>query len=167
MEWHLSANVEALSARVIKGVLSCYYSAVNRANNVIESVNYVKDISSENRALYIAEAKVLRAYYYTYLWKMWGNIPCYKKNLEFPYTSDQSSADEVYHAIIEDLDEAIKDGGLPMKATADTYGRITKAMAYMLYAEVVMYQKDNTRYSTALNYMNEIIESGSYDLNSD
>ena len=161
------ANYEALPNRVISGVWTCYYSGINRCNNVIHYMQYVENISAEKEALFIAEAKVLRAYYYTYLWKMWGNIPCYKKNLEFPYTSDQSSADEVYHAIIEDLDEAIKDGGLPMKATADTYGRITKAMAYMLYAEVVMYQKDNTRYSTALNYMNEIIESGSYDLNSD
>lgn len=37
-------------------------------------------------------------------------------------------------------------------------------MAYMLYAEVVMYQNDSNRYSTALGYMKEIIGSGLYSL---
>jgi hypothetical protein len=54
-----------------------------------------------------------------------------------------------------------------MKETADNYGRVTKAMAYMLYAEVVMYQNDTDRFPTALNYMKEIISSGSYSLNPD
>ena len=94
MEWHLMANFKALPERVIKGVWSCYYSGVNRANNVIEYMDYVKNISSENRALYIAEAKVLRSFYFTYLWKMWGNIAYHKKNLEFPYIGEQERSEE-------------------------------------------------------------------------
>ena len=34
----------------------------------------------------------------------------------------------------------------------------------MLYTEMVMYQNDATRYPTALKYMQEIINSGSYKL---
>lgn len=37
-------------------------------------------------------------------------------------------------------------------------------MAYMLYAEIVMYQNDDSRYTTALKYMTDIINSGKYDL---
>jgi len=37
-------------------------------------------------------------------------------------------------------------------------------MAYMLYAEIVMYQRDTDRYPTALKYMEEIIASPEYDL---
>jgi hypothetical protein len=54
-----------------------------------------------------------------------------------------------------------------MKETDANCGRVTKAMAYMLYAEIVMYQNDESRYPTALNYMKEIIESGKYSLNQD
>lgn len=165
--WHLMFNYDAMSTKVVSGIWSCYYSGINRSNNVLQYMQYVKDISDEKRELFLAEAKVLRSYYYTGLWKLWGNIPYYSVNLEFPYISDQSKADDVYKNIIADLDDAIRNGGLPMKATNDTYGRVTKAMAYMLYTEVVMYQKDESRYSTALNYMKEIIESGLYDLNED
>jgi hypothetical protein len=53
---------------------------------------------------------------------------------------------------------------LPMKASAGNEGRVTKAMAYMLYAEAVMYQCDSDRYDEDLGYMKEIISSGEYDL---
>ena len=36
-------------------------------------------------------------------------------------------------------------------------GRMSQAMCYMMYAEMVMYQKDTSRYATALQYMQEII----------
>ena len=165
--WHLMSNYEALPTKVISGIWTCYYSGVKRANDVMQYMPGVSGISDEKRELFIAEAKVLRAFYYTNLWKLWGNIPFYTTNLAFPYISEQSKADDVYQGIVNDLDQAIKNGGLPMKATTDTYGRVTKAMAYMLYAEVVMYQNDESRYSTALGYMKEIIESGEYDLHPD
>lgn len=44
-------------------------------------------------------------------------------------------------------------------------GRVTQAMAYMIYAEMVMYQNDESRFATALNYMKEIIADPGYDLN--
>ncbi|MGL4851716.1 MAG: RagB/SusD family nutrient uptake outer membrane protein [Phocaeicola sp.] len=165
--WHLMFNYAAHPERVIAGVWSCYYSGINRANNVMHYMGYVQGISDTKKALYLAEAKVLRAYYYTYLWKMWGNIPYYNTNLDFPYIGQQFSADEVYANIVADLEDAIVTGGLPMKATSETYGRVTQAMAYMLYAEVVMYQKDNSKYATALGYMNQIISSSQYALHSD
>lgn len=46
-------------------------------------------------------------------------------------------------------------------------GRMSQAMAYMMYAEMVMYQKDTQRYAKALEYMQKIISSGSYKLNPD
>lgn len=165
--WHLMANYEALPDKVIGGIWTCYYSGINRCNNVLYYMDGVKNISDTKKALFLSEAKVLRAFYYTYLWKMWGNIPCFTANLEFPYISEQSTADQVYQIIINDLEDAIANGGLPMKATSETYGRVTKAMAYMLYTEAVMYQKDDSRYSRALEFMNEIIQSNQYQLNPD
>ncbi len=40
-------------------------------------------------------------------------------------------------------------------------GRMSQAMCYMMYAEMVMYQKDKTRYPKALQYMQEIINDKS------
>ena len=44
-------------------------------------------------------------------------------------------------------------------------GRVTQAMAYMVYAEMVMYQNDESRFSKALGYMKELIDSPSFRLN--
>ena len=165
--WQLMSNYAAVPTECLTGLWSELYSGVKRSNDVLKYIENVVQISDETKALYSAEAKVLRAYYYTNLWKFWGNIPFYKINLQDPYIGEQKTADEVYAEIIADLDDAIANGGLPMKAKAKDIGRVTLTMAYMLYAEVVMYQKDESKYPTALKYMEEIISSGEYELNPD
>lgn len=54
---------------------------------------------------------------------------------------------------------------LPMRWDDKNCGRMSQAMCYMMYAEMVMYQNDKTRYPKALQYMKEIIgDKGNYDL---
>jgi hypothetical protein len=165
--WQLMSNYAAVPTECMTGLWTELYSGVKRSNDVLQYIENVQDIKPETKALYIAEAKVLRAFYYNYLWKFWGNIPFYKTNLKDPYIGEQKTADEVYAEIVADLDDAIANGGLPMKAEAKNAGRVTLAMAYMLYAEVVMYQNDQSKFPTALKYMEEIISSGKYALNPD
>jgi hypothetical protein len=164
---HKMFNYEATPEIVCSDLWTTFYSGVNRANAVSEYMDDVEDISDSNKALYLAEAKVLKAYYYMWLWKLWGNIPYYDENLHFPFTTAQLSSDEVYEGIVSTLGDAIDNGGLALRNTSENTGRVSLAFAYMIYAEVVMYQTDESRYTTALSYMNEIISSGQYGLNSD
>ncbi len=164
---HKMFNYEATPEIVCSDLWTTFYSGVKRANAVLEYMDDVQDISESNKAFYIAEAKALRAYYYMWLWKLWGNIPYYETNLDFPYTTTQLTADEVYEGIITTLEDVIANGGLSIKTTSENTGRVSLAMAYMVYTEVVMYQNDESRYSTALAYMNEIIASHQYILNDD
>lgn len=143
------------------------YSGINRACHVLENVDGVPGMTDEKKNLYRAEATVLKAFYYTLLWKFWGNVPYYDVNLQAPYIAPQLKADEVYENIVTRLEEAIDLKVLPMKASSGNEGRVTKAMAYMLYTEAVMYQKDQSRYGKALGYMDEIISSGQYSLVAD
>lgn len=161
---HRMSNFAAMPTSVTSDLWTAFYSGVNRANVVLENIDNVKTISAEHKALYIAEAKVLRSFYYTWLWKLWGNIPYYETNLKFPYIHEQNTPDQVYEGIVTTLEDAITNGGLPMRTTATWYGRVNKAMACMLYTDVVMYQKDQTRYAKALGYMEDIITSGQYSL---
>ena len=140
------------------------YSGINRACHVLENVDNVPGMSDASKALYKAEATVLKAFYYNILWKFWGNVPYYDVNLTAPYIAPQLNADEVYENIVTRLEEAFEMDALPMKAAAGNEGRVTKAMAYMLYAETVMYQNDESRYSAALDCMDEIINSGQFSL---
>ena len=163
--WHLMMNFEAIPTNVIKGLWSVAYSGVKRSNDVLTYLEWAgENVKEENRAYYTAQVLTLRALYYNWLWKFWGNIPYYDINLTAPYLAEQLPADQVYEKIIADLDNVISMDVLPMRETSENYGRVTKAMAYMLYAEVVMYQNDESRYGKALQYMQEIINSGEYDL---
>ena len=163
--WHLMMNYEALPTNCMTGLWTVAFSGVKRSNDVLTYIGWAQEnMTQENQLLYAAEARVLRAFYYNWLWKFWGNIPFYFENLSFPYITAQVSADEVYNQVIADLEDIIAMNVLPMKASNSNQGRVTQAMTYMLYTEMVMYQNDESRFATALNYMNAIINSGSYDL---
>ena len=140
------------------------FSGINRCCHVLENVDGVPGMSEETKTLYKAEATVLKAYYYSVLWKIYGSVPYYDQNLTAPYTAPQLNEDEIYENIVTRLEEAIEWGVLPMKQDPANYGRVTLAMAYMLYTECVMIQNDESRYAKALGYMEEIISSGLYDL---
>lgn len=165
--WHLMANYSATPVKVIAGLWTSSYNGVRRCNYVMEYMPGVKDITDKERDEMIAEAKVLRAFYYSIVWKFWGAVPYYTENLPYPYTCAKSDANTVYEGIIADIEDALALNALPMKAEDANSGRVTRAMANMLYAEVVMYQQDSSRYSTALQRMNEIITSNLYELNPD
>jgi len=143
------------------------YSGINRSCVVIEHIDLVPGLDQKKKDQYTAEAIILKAYYYTHLWKFWGNIPYYDVNLIDPYLAPQLPADEVYENIVKNIETAIGMNALPDKASAGNEGRITQDMAKMLYAEVVMYQNDKSRYQKALDFMESIINSKRYSLVAD
>ena len=167
--WHLMMNYEALPTNCMTGLWTDAYSGVKRCNDVLTYIGWAGDnLTTEHATYYEAQVRVLRVFYYNWLWKFWGNIPYYETNLTSPYIAEQITADQVYEKIVTDLEGAIALDALPMKESSSNYGRVTKAMAYMLYAEIVMYQNDESRYAKALQYMQEIIaDSGDYSLAND
>lgn len=166
-EIHLASQYKSTSLMTFKGAWTASYSGINRSNWLIKDAEEATGISDAERAAYIAEAKTLKAFYYLQLWKFWGNVPYYEKNLEYPYIAEQLSANEVYNKVIAMLEEVINSKVLPMKETKTRCGHATQAFAEMLFADYVMYQKDENRYQQALGYMEDIIGSTKYSLMSD
>lgn len=144
------------------------YSGVKRCNDAIHYMyDYWQPSTSQelaNREYYESQVLALRAFFYNQLWHWWGNIAYYTTNLEGDYIAPQYSADEVYGFIMEDIEKVIAMDRLPEKCEGADLGRVTKHFVYMLYAEVVMYQNDESRKETALKYMEEIIDSKKYQL---
>lgn len=174
LNWQLMFNFKATSENTLASLWTDEYSGVKRCNDLISYVDKAlatqgSDLTQEHADSYTAQARVLRDYYYMILWKFWGNIPYFTQNLSGDYKAPQFKADEIYSNIVTDLEDVLDKYGsaLPMKASSGNEGRVTKAFAYMIYAELVMYQNDESRYSKALGYMNEIIQSGQYALNPD
>ncbi len=161
---HLISQYQSDPNNSIGGLWSANYSGINRSIRLIDNAT-ASDLPEATKNMYIAEGRALRAWYYLVLWKTWGNIPFYTENLTPPdYFAEQISADQVYNNVITDLEAVIAMNALPMKQADEWCGRMTQATVYMMYADMVMYQKDTSRYQQALNYMKEIINSTQYDL---
>lgn len=163
--WHLMANYSATPLKVVTSLWVEAFSGVKRCNDVLQYIEAgIEDATEADIANWQAQVYVLRAFYANWLWKFYGNVPYFEKNLTSPYIAEQMSADELYGHMVGDIEKALELKVLPFRAADDKAGRVTTAMAYMLYAEIVMYQSDQARNSTALKYMKEIIDSPEYDL---
>ena len=144
-----------------------FYSGVYRANLVLKYVETASGMTASSRSRIKAEALTIRAWNYSWLWKLFGNVPYYTSNPTGPYIIEQYDADRVYAAIIKDLDSALEGSALPKVVKSSEYGRFTRAAAQMLRANVVMYQNDESMYGTVLADLREIISSKIYSLKSD
>ena len=176
LNWQKLFNYEGDENNTLNSLWTVDYSGVKRCNDLLKYLGWATDVTEANSKSYEMQARCLRVYYYNMLWHYFGNIPFYLENLSKPpYTAPQLKADEVYGKLIIELEAIIESKVLPMKYYKDAkgndddsqMGRVTQAMAYMMYAEMVMYQNDEARFSKALGYMKEIIGYSGYSLNPD
>lgn len=165
--WHMLFNFEANENNTLSSLWTVDYSGIKRSNDVLRYLGWAENVPESSLKSYEMQARALRVFYYNMLWHYFGNIPFYLVNLSTPYTAPQLTADEVYSNLIAELEEVIASKVLPMRWDDPNSGRMSQAMCMMMYAEMVMYQNDRERYSTALGYMNEIIGSGKYDIHDD
>jgi len=140
----------------IKNVFIENYFGVYRANKVINKVSPDNAI----RKQYIAEAKVLRAYFYFELVRMYGGVPL---RLEEPapseYPQARATAAEIYTQIIKDLNEALPDLKHKSELTGSDAFRVSIETAYAMLGRAYLYQKDWT--NAASNFDKLIQEEGS------
>ena len=164
--WHKLFNFEGNGNYTLATLWGDFYSGIKRCNDAIKYAGW-NGASEQTRRSVEMQARLLRVYYYSILWHFYGNVPFYLENLAYPYTAPQLTADEIYDRLAPELEEIIASGVLPLRWEASQAGRVSQAMAYMLYAELVMYQNDTARYPRALGYMKELIASSEYSLNPD
>ncbi|MCR4853208.1 MAG: RagB/SusD family nutrient uptake outer membrane protein [Prevotella sp.] len=162
--WHKLFNFEANGNFTLATLWGDFYSGIKRCNDAIKYASWGGGTASFRSTMEM-QARLLRVYYYNILWHYYGNVPFYLENLNIPYVAPQLSADEIYAQLVPELESIIASGVLPMRWENSEAGRVSQAMAYMLYAEMVMYQKDTARYPQALQYMKAIINDSNYKLN--
>lgn len=172
--WHMLFNYEGNENNTLSSLWTVDYSGIKRCNDVLKYLGWAKDVTPENNKSYEMQARCLRVFYYNMLWHYFGNVPFYLENLnEPPYTAPQYKADEVYNELIVELEAVIDSKVLPLKYYKNAkgendegqLGRVTQAFCYMMYAEMVMYQNDESRFSKALGYMKELIAEPGFSLN--
>lgn len=145
----------------VEGYWIGQWQFVNRCNQVITNVPKISmDESLKNRL--VAEAKMLRAYFYFNLVRIYGGVPIFDGlPSDGNYNIPRNSVSEVYDFIIADLTAAA--AVLPQTYDSANVGRVTKGGALGLLSKVYLYKKD---WQKAYDTSNQVIALG-YSLDPD
>ncbi|WP_138429623.1 RagB/SusD family nutrient uptake outer membrane protein [Fodinibius saliphilus] len=138
-----------------------YYNGIFYANQVIENVPQIPEMSDSDKKHFLAEAKFLRGYYYLNLVTLFKNIPLVTsvpQNSD-EYYAEQASPEKVWDQIIADFEEA--KSTLPASYSAADKGRATKwaAQGYLGKAYMFLHEFDK-----ADDEFKNIIDNGGFSL---
>jgi hypothetical protein len=142
------------------------YYGIYRANVIIDRVDVTEN---DNFPGMVAEAKMLRAYFYFDLVRFFGEVPLIDHVLTADeYFQEKKSVEDIYTLIVQDLKEAIPD--LPTTRTGGDRYRMTKYAAMGLLGKVYVYMASpltdmgNEYYDLAATQLKKVIDEGPYDL---
>lgn len=146
----------------IANTWSYSYKNVSRANRILKAIDRLegKYPQDELNALR-AEACFFRAYVYSRLITLWGDVPFYLDDItpEKAFTMGRTDKKEVLMQIYRDYDYAAEF--LPLANNSSKVTRVEKGAAYAFKARIALYQKD---YETAVSAASACIALGKYSL---
>ncbi|MFK8102271.1 MAG: RagB/SusD family nutrient uptake outer membrane protein [Saprospiraceae bacterium] len=145
----------------IEATWAVNYYGIYRCNLVINNVEGDSDLKKR----VVAEAKGLRAYYYSELVTLFGDVPLILKELApSEYNQSRTAKAQVYSQIEKDLSDAI--AALPVKSaySASDKFRVSKGTAQALLGKILLYQE---KYGDAAIVLDNLIQSMEYDLEPD
>ena len=135
------------------------YTSIHQINDALKNLPDAP-VSEEKRARYIAEAKFLRAWMYARLNRIYGgsayssrlhgqtletslSVPLYLESItEKECIKSQSTVEDVWTAVINDLNDCIDCASFPDNTLTSNYGRPSKGAAYALRGMAYLYLED-------------------------
>lgn len=139
---------------------------VARVNIFLKNLESFTEIDQAVKARYEAEARMLRAFFYSYLYRSYEEVPVIDEplTLENQY-QPKKSGDEVYKFIMDDIDFAISN--LPDNSYLESKGRWTKDAARAYKARMILYtayddsgNAKTDKMSEALTLLSDIADYG-------
>ena len=150
-------NVAPTSSRVSRH-WGAFYSAINKANNVLERAPLIenKEFRATRLDQIMGEAYFLRAYHYYHLVTMFSGVPLITATTKSIRPEDiyvpRSTSVEVYTQILSDLEKAIKLLPDTYPTNFETKARATTGAANALAAKAHL-QKPTPDFQAALNHI--------------
>lgn len=142
--WSGGGGVEG-SSRVRLGL----YQGIRVCNIFLENIENVPDATPEEKRDWIAQVKILKAYYHYYLLRLYGPIVIADKNLE-PYAGveevrqERQTVDSCFNYVLRSINEVLFDAtGAPKTDLAverdnSYYGQIDQIIARAVKADVLL-----------------------------
>jgi len=152
-----------------------YYQGIRRASYFIQRIPENPEIEPQLIRQYIAEARVLRAYFYSCIMAQYGpaiilpDLPVPPDASIDDFSFSRNSYDECVNYVTSEIDKAIPD--LPAsQGNTREYGRIKKGMALAIKARTLLYAASplyngNTDYASFKNRDGKVLISQVADNN--
>lgn len=136
------------------------YSDIKNCNLVTDNVPNIADPKLDEggrREQILAETRILRAYMYFNLVRLWGSVPLVLKipSTDAEFQPAKASVEEIYAQIIADLEY----GAANARATSANKGVVTKGVANALLAKVYA-TMPNKDWNKVLQYADACIGGG-------
>lgn len=131
------------------GGVNSLYQGIRICNIFFENIDDVPDITPAERADWVAQVKVLKAYYHFYLTRLYGPIVIADKNLE-PFSSveevrqERQTIDSCFNYSIKLIDEVLYDANgnpksdLAVEREVAYYGQIDQVNARAIKAQILL-----------------------------
>lgn len=139
------------------------YQGIGRCNYILANIDRVVGASPQTLDFADGQCRFLRAYWYSQLITLWGDVPLVTTTLtvdesELPKTNKS----EIIDFLLADLDEAANR--LPVNWPTADRGRATKGAAWALKSRVALIGE---RFDVAAEAAKAVIDSDEYELYSD
>lgn len=139
------------------------FNAIGTCNQVLSQFENLPETEGSNQT--IAEIKLMRAWYYYCMMDVFGGVPIVTDFDQSVAAPAASTRQQVFDFIAKEIEDNVPN--LSDKANAQTYGRPTQGMAYMLAAKLYLNAEVYTGTSQlekALSYCDKVIELGQYSI---
>lgn len=151
------------------------FTGIRDCNIFMEKIGDVRDLDDYERRKWVAEAKVLKAYYHFWLLRMYGPIPLIRENLPISagvteVAVNREPIDQCIDYIVSLLDESAQDLPDIIQLENEELGRITKPIALSLKAKVLVTAASplfngNPEYSSFISRDGTRLFNSEYDVN--
>jgi hypothetical protein len=145
----------------ITSIWNRYFVGIRRANDVIQNIVKVEDGDQAKIARIEAEARFLRAYFYTQLSSLWCNVPLITEVLDINDNRPTNSKEEIVTFVMNELNDIINSNALPLSYSGDDVGRVTQGAALTLKARLAI---RNNNFPVARDAAKAVMDLGIYGL---
>jgi hypothetical protein len=159
-EWHSEEGL-------VNTAWNDIFSGINTCNRLLAQFEQLEE-KSEAVEIILSELKGLRAFWYFTALDMFGNVPLVTSFEDADAAPSNSSQQEVFDFVEQELLEAIPN--LRTEMSTSTYGRFHRWAAYATLAKLYMNAEvytGSSRWQDAVDAIDEIINSGQFSLASD
>ena len=131
-------NIDPSSGGYVSDIYSGALKNIARTNIFLKNLSEFKGIDDAAKKRSEAEARMIRAFFYSYLYRCYGDVPVVSEplTLENQFQEKKPAAD-VYKFMMDDIDFAIAN--LPSGTYGENKGRWTKDAAKAYKARMILY----------------------------